>query len=325
MTIPLALNFEAGGDPNLCTLMLDVLSITQAPATIFLAGNWSEQYPELVRRMSAEGHELGNHSYSHPDLTQCSDEQVREELHLTDAVIQQLTGQRANLWFRPPYDAIAARVRQIAIDEGYRLVQRSALDGGHWPGETTPELVQTRSMENAYEGAVLTYHLDSPNTLAVLHHIIESLRAAGFELVRLSDLPSFSERPERRHHFAALEIEPGYLQVLKRHSRAWSMNVTEFGARTNTLTDMPIPLAATYAGGVSLLTSSGVTDWQSASSKDRYLLVLAGAPECFFRTRDDPAVRIRAVGAPGDLILWSKDYEFSTGLSQQSWIVLIFE
>ncbi len=325
MTLPLALSFEAGGDPDTCTLMLDVLSATQTPATIFLAGNWSEQYPELVRRMAADGHELGNHSYTHPDLTHCGDDQVRDELRRTDAAITRLTGQRAFPWFRPPYDALDARVRQIAVEEGYRLVQRSALDGGHWAGETTPALVLSRSIENAYEGAVLTYHLDSPHTLAVLPRVIESLRAAGFSFVRLSELPSVSERPERHPDFAALEIDPGYLQVLQRHSRAWSLNVLEYGARASTLPDLPLPLATTHGGSVSLLTSCGMTAWQPAISRDRYLLILAGAPECFFRTRDEPAPRIRAVGAPGDLILWSKDYEFRTGLSQQSWMVLIFE
>jgi peptidoglycan/xylan/chitin deacetylase (PgdA/CDA1 family) len=321
----IALTFEAGGNPNVCSEMLDVLSIMQTPVTIFLAGNWSEQYPELVRRMSADGHEFGNHSYSHPDLTQCDDEQIREEIRRTDAVITQLTGQRAYPWFRPPYDAIDERIRHIALDEGYQLVQRSAFDGGHWPGETTPELVQSRSLENAYEGAVLTYHLDSPNTLVVLRYIIESLRAADFELVRLSDLPSVTERPERRSHFASLELAPGYLQVLKRLSRAWSMNVVEFGARANAPTDTPLPVAATGSGSLSLLTSNGLTEWQPASKSDRYLLVLAGRPECSFRTRHDSTVRVRAVGSPGDLILWSKDYEFRTALSQHSWIMLIFE
>ena len=325
MSIPVALTFEAGGDPNVCGEILDILNATRTPATIFLAGNWSEQYPELVRRMAADGHELGNHSYTHPDLTQCDDGQVRDELRRTDETITHLMGQRANVWFRPPYDAIDQRVAQLARDEGYRLVQRSALDGGHWPGETTPELVQARSLENAYAGAVLTYHLDSPKTLAVLAAIIADLRAAGYELVRLSDLPSVCERPERRPDFAELEISPGYLQVLKRGSRAWSMNLIEYGARTNAPTDTPIPLAATENGSVSLLTSQGVSDWQPASNRDRYLLVLAGSPECFFRTRDDPNPRIRAVGSPGDMILWSQDYEFNTGISQHSWIMLIIE
>jgi peptidoglycan/xylan/chitin deacetylase (PgdA/CDA1 family) len=325
MTKPIALTFEAGGDPTICNQMLNVLSIMQTTATIFLAGNWSEQYPELVRRMSAEGHEFGNHSYSHPDLTQCDDQQVREELRRTDAIITQLTGQRAFPWFRPPYDAIDERIRQIALDEGYQLVQRSALDGGHWPGETTPELVQSRSLENAFEGAVLTYHLDSPNTLVVLPHVLESLRAADFEFARLSQLPSVSERPERCADFANLEINPGYLQVLKRLSRAWSMNVVEFGARANAPIDIPLPIVATGSSSLSLLTSKGVTEWQPASKSDRYLLVMAGAPECSFRTCDDTTVRVRAVGSPGDLILWSAGYEFRTGLSQQSWIMLIFE
>lgn len=325
MSVPVALNFEAGGDPTVCASMLDILSAARVPATIFLAGNWSEQYPELVRRISSDGHELGNHSYTHPDLTLCPDAQIRDELRRTDEAISRITGERANRWFRPPYDAIDARVAEIARDEGYQLVQRSALDGGHWPGETTPELVRRRSLDNAYAGAVLTYHLDSAKTLAVLSDIIEDLRATGYELVRLADLPSVSERPERHPDFAALELEPGYLQVLKRGSRAWSLNLIEYGARGNAPANTQIPLAADGSERLRLLTAQAVTEWQPASEHDRYLFVVAGTPECFFRTRDDPEARIRAVGAAGDLILWSKDYEFNTGVSQHSWIMLIIE
>lgn len=325
MTRKLALTFEAGGDPAVCGQMLDVLRRAGVPATIFLAGNWSEQYPDLVRRMADEGHEFGNHSYSHNDMTQSSDADVREELRRTDALIQQMTGQRTFPWFRPPYDAIDERVRQVALGEGYRLIQRSAFDGGHYPGETTPELVVSRSLENAYDNAVLTYHLDSLKTLAVLASILERLRSLDFECVRLSDLPDVSERPERREAFAGLDINPGFLQVMKRQSRAWSLNALEYGARVNTPMDIRIPLAATDGGSISLLTGQEATDWTPNGDRDRYLLVLAGSVECCFRTPGDPDVRVRAVGAPGDLILWAKDYEFSTGVSRQSWIVLIFE
>ncbi|MCC6805012.1 MAG: polysaccharide deacetylase family protein [Anaerolineae bacterium] len=328
MTRKLALTFEAGGDPAVCGQMLDVLRRAGVPATIFLAGNWSEQYPELVRRMSSEGHELGNHSYSHPDLTRCGDAAVRDELRRTDAVVQQLTGQRPFPWFRPPYDAIDARVRQIAVSEGYRLVQRSAFDGGHYPGETTPEQVVCRSVENAYPGAVLTYHLDSPKTLAVLASILERLNELGFACVRLSDLPAVSERPERRPEFEALDIAPGYLQVLKRGARAWSLNVTEFGARANTPLDTPVALAATNGSSLSLLTGQDAADWKPGSEHDRYLLVLAGSVECCFRAHDHPDVSVRAVGSPGDLILWANGCELravSSGASAQSWIVLVFE
>ena len=325
-TRQLAITFEAGGDPTACGQMLDILSQTGVPATIFLWGHWSEQYPELVRRISECGHEFGNHSYTHPDLTQCDDEQVRDELRRTDALAVSLTGQHTIPWLRPPYDAVDERVRQIAILEGYQLVQRSALDGGHYPpGAATPALVRSRSLEHAYEGAVLTYHLDSPLTVSVLADIIGDLRAAGYELVRLSELPLVSERPERLPDFASLAATPGYLQVLRRGAPAWSLNVLEYGARVSAPLGSPVPLVNSGSSPVSILTSSGGEEVQPAGGRDRYLLVMAGRVECWFHPRGDPVPRVRAVGCPGDLILWAKDVELRTGASPQAWIVLIFE
>ncbi|HVU14108.1 MAG TPA: polysaccharide deacetylase family protein [Phototrophicaceae bacterium] len=323
MSKHVALNFEVGGDPQVCGQMLDILSATATPVTLFLPGNWSEQYPELVRRMSADGHEFGNHSYTHPDLTQMDDDEIRAELQRTDDLVQQLTGRRAFPWFRPPYDAVDAHVIGVAHEQGYRLIQRNAVDGGHWPGETTPERVLKRSLENAYDGAVITYHLDSLKTLAVLRQIIEQLGAADVQFVTLSALPSVEERPERREDFAGLEIEPGYLQVLKRGARAWSMNVLEFGARVNSTAASPLALIETDRWSASVF--GGRLAAQPAAERDRYLFVLAGMVECLFRTRDDPEICVRALGRPGDCILWPRGCEFEIGAQSQHWMALVFE
>lgn len=321
----IALTFEAGGDPVVCGQMLDVLRAAGTPATIFLAGSWSDQYPELVRRMADDGHEFGNHSYTHPDLTQVSDDDVHQELYRTDEAVTRLAARRAFPWFRPPYDAVDARVSRIAREEGYRLIQRNAVDGGHWNGETTPESVLSRTLDNAYDGAVITYHLDSPKTLAVLAQVIERLREAGYRLVCLSELPTVSERPERHPDFVTLDIDPGYMQVFKRGARAWSMNVLEFGARANCPTDSPIRLVENMGtGAAALWTGTSAGDWQPAADHDRHLLVLAGEVECTFRARGDPAVLIRVVGRPGDFVLWSQDYELRTE-AHEHWLALIFE
>ncbi len=192
----MALTFEAGGDPVVAGQVLDVLRDMRTIATIFLDGAWSARFPDLVRRMAAEGHELGNHAYNHPDLTLLDDEAVREELRRTDQLARELTGQPAHPWLRPPFGTFDDRIRQLAAADGYRIVQRFAVDGAHWPGETTPESVLNRTLDLSADGAVIAFHLNSPITLQALPTIIERLRSAGYVFVRLSDLPGIHERAE---------------------------------------------------------------------------------------------------------------------------------
>lgn len=320
----MALTFEAGGDPSIAGRVLNVLRESAARATIFLDGAWSAQNADLVKRMSAEGHELGNHAYTHPDLTRIGDEEVREELRRTDALAQQLTGQRAHPWLRPPFGAFDARVRLLAAADGYRIVQRDAVDGGHWPGDNTPDSVLKRTLENAAPGAVIAYHLSSPLTLEALPAIIRDLRAAGYGLVRLSDLAHVTERAERHTDFAGVKVEPGYLQVMQRGARVWSLNLLEYGARANRPDGKREVIAQTDEATISL-TMGVELDWQPASSVDRYLLVVAGALECTFRPAGEESPVARAVGRPYDLILWAAGCEarITPFGDSRRWIVMI--
>lgn len=194
----LALTFETGGDRSATEQNLAVLVDQQIRCTIFLYGGWSVQYSDVIRRMAANGHELGNHTYTHPDLTQCPDEQVLDELQRTDELAQRLTGQRAFPWFRPPFGTMDERVRRIVTGLGYRIVQRNAVDGSHWPGETTPAAILARCVGAAADNAVLTFHLGSTLTRQTLPAVIDALGTAGFAFVSLSELPVVSEYPESK-------------------------------------------------------------------------------------------------------------------------------
>lgn len=184
-----ALAFEAGGDPAGCARMLAALREAGVAATIFLDGRWAEMNPALVETMVADGHELGNHAYSHPDLTRLEDEEIARELSRTEALALTLTGRSTKPWFRPPFQQFDDRVRRVAAKEGFRCLSRDALDGGSYPGPSTPEAILRRSVERVGDGAVLTYHLHNPDTARVLPEIIARLRGAGARPVRLSELP----------------------------------------------------------------------------------------------------------------------------------------
>jgi peptidoglycan/xylan/chitin deacetylase (PgdA/CDA1 family) len=323
----LVLSFEAGGDPAVAGQMLDVLRREQVRASIFLLGNWAEAHPELVRRMAADGHQFGNHSYSHPDLTRLEADQIREELAATDALVKKICGQSAIPWLRPPYGAVNERLRHVAAEAGYRLILRDALDGGHWPGETTPDSILQRTLDNAYHGAVLTYHINNPMTVQVLADIIQQLRALGTDFVDFSDLPAVTEYAERHSDFSEIHLEPGYLQVMLANTRAWSMDVLEYGTRKTTPTRQPVRIAGTDRYTVNLV--SGTMDENpltlTASAGDRHLLIIHGAAEYLFRGPDDAADRLRVVARPGYLALWPKTYELCIEAVSQYWLLLILE
>jgi peptidoglycan-N-acetylglucosamine deacetylase len=304
----IALTFESNGLAAIARQMLDVLWAYGISVTVFLDGRWGAENPRLVKRMAAEGHEIANHTYTHPDLTQLDEDGIRDELQRTEALIERLTGQSAGCWLRPPYGAVNECVRRVVVEHGYQIVQRNAVDGGHWPGETTPERIIKRSLEYAADGAVLAYHLGSPLTLAALPALIRHLCADGYRLVRLCDLPDVSERPAVHPAFADLAVEPGYLQVLTNTARAWSMNLTEFGAWANQKQDAPVPVIETERWTLAVITGT-VVDWQPARRQDRYFAVLHGEAICEFRADEGEVICSRAIARAGDIVLWAGGYE----------------
>lgn len=99
----IALTFDDGPDPRFTPQVLDVLQEYNVPATFFVMGRRAERFPDLVTRMAAEGHVIGNHSYSHPNFVVEDDVALREqEVRQTEAIIQNLVGYRPR-FFRAPY------------------------------------------------------------------------------------------------------------------------------------------------------------------------------------------------------------------------------
>lgn len=325
-TSQIALTFEAGGDVKVAAQMLDLLRDAGIRTTIFLHGAWARSCPELIKRMVIEGHELGNHTYTHPNLTLLEDEQIREELHRTTDLAQQLTGRPAHPWLRPPFGAINERVREVAVAEGYQIILRNAVDGGHWPGRTTEATIARRTLENSYDGTVIAYHLSSVETVRAMPKILEEFREAGCKLVPLSDLPTASEWPARHPDFADLAVEPGYLQVEQPSARAWSMNLLEYGTRASHEPGTVARLTETDYGVTQLQVGQGEEGWQAAANEDRHLLVVAGAVQCRFRPAGEDHVAIRALARQQDFILWPAGYEMQLAAGddvRRRWIILV--
>jgi peptidoglycan/xylan/chitin deacetylase (PgdA/CDA1 family) len=182
-----ALTFDAGAGARNTPPILDALKAAGLRVTMFLTGRWVEQNPDLVRRIVADGHELANHSYSHPSFTRLTPDAMVQEIERTEELVQQLTGHTTRPWFRPPFGARDARVLAVVRSLGYYSVYWT-LDSGDWRTDYSAADVLNLVSTRASGGAIVVLHLDSPQTAQVLPQIIQRLQARGLQIVTLSQL-----------------------------------------------------------------------------------------------------------------------------------------
>ena len=190
-----AISFDDGPDPQWTPKILDILKATGVKASFFLVGSNIESHPGIARRILAEGHEIGIHTYTHPNLATVSRERAFLELNATERLIETITG-RSTLLFRPPYNsdsrpqsnAELAAV-QIAQDLGY-LTVTDTIDPEDWrsPGA---EVILQRIKDSRTAGNIILLHDAGGNredTVKALPHIIDYLHARGDRIVPLSTL-----------------------------------------------------------------------------------------------------------------------------------------
>ncbi len=198
-----AISFDDGPDPDNTPQILDILKQKHATATFFVIGSNANQYLGLLKREYDEGHEIGNHTYTHPKFDDVSRGQLEVELNLTERLFASTLGVKT-LFFRPPYGIdhqpeTAGEVASLPIPQsmGYVLVG-ARIDPHDWgePGGIPPapakEIVQ-RVLEQAQDGDgnIILLHDgggDRSHTIEALPQIIDGLRAAGFEIVPTSEL-----------------------------------------------------------------------------------------------------------------------------------------
>lgn len=179
-----ALTFDDG--PNKHTpIVLNALADKQAPATFFLLGQQVKQNPELVQRIFDEGHDIGGHSWNHPDLTKLEPEDLETQMKRTRNEIRNVTGYD-HLWERPPYGAVNDDVLKTYADLGYTAVLWS-VDPEDWRDRDS-KIVKKRVVEQARQNSIILLHDIHPTTGEAVAEIIDGLRAEGYTLVRLSDV-----------------------------------------------------------------------------------------------------------------------------------------
>lgn len=181
----IALTFDAGASAEPLPRILAALRQAGVRSTFFLTGAWATENPDGVKAIIAAGHEIANHSNTHPDFTTISDTQIIQELQITEEIIQKITGRTTKPYFRPPFGARDKRVLEAAWSAGYRAVYWTT-DSGDWREDATVDGVVSTILKNAANGAIFIEHVGSPQTAEGLPRIIAGLREKGYELVPLS-------------------------------------------------------------------------------------------------------------------------------------------
>ncbi|WP_054973112.1 polysaccharide deacetylase family protein [Paenibacillus sp. A3] len=186
-----ALTFDDGPDAKYTVKILDILKKHKAKATFFVVGYQAEKHPDVLSRIVKEGHALGNHTWSHKDLTKLSGQQIENELVKLNKVIQNATGEFPK-YVRTPYGAVSKKVTEAIEQNGQHNVLWN-VDTRDWAG-ATPENMLKNVKANLKPGGIILMHSfggkkgDLSNTIELLPKMIEELQEEGYSFVTVDEL-----------------------------------------------------------------------------------------------------------------------------------------
>jgi peptidoglycan-N-acetylglucosamine deacetylase len=213
----IAMTFDDGPSPETTPRLLDILKQRNIKATFFMIGQNAERNPAIVKRILAEGHEIGNHSWTHPQLSKLSDDRVTEEINKTQNAIKDASGYIPVL-LRPPYGAITARQKEWIEKQFGLSVIIWSVDPFDWkrPGAS---VIEQRILAGARPGAIVLSHDIHKQTVDAMPATLDALAAKGFKFVTVSQLiamnkpkssptPSPQSRPSGSPHASPTKKHP---------------------------------------------------------------------------------------------------------------------
>lgn len=183
----IALSFDAAWGNDDTGRILEVLKKHNVKVTFFMTGGWVESYPEDVRAILADGHDLGNHSENHKDMPALSDSQQTEELMKVHNKVKELTGYEMFL-FRPPYGSYNNNLITNAKKCGYYTIQWD-VDSLDWKNYGVDSIIKTVTRhKHLGNGSIILCHNGAKYTADALDEMISTLKDAGYEFVPISEL-----------------------------------------------------------------------------------------------------------------------------------------
>ena len=183
----IALTFDAAWGNEDTADLLSILARNQIHATFFLTGSWVDAYPDDVKAIAAAGHDIGNHSQTHPEMSTLSKEQIRDELMQVHKNVKELTGQNM-CFFRPPYGDYNNLLIQTATECGYLSIQWD-IDSLDWKDYGVQSIIDRTALNpELSNGSIILMHNGAKYTKDALERVITGLQDKGYEIVPISQL-----------------------------------------------------------------------------------------------------------------------------------------
>lgn len=201
----IAMTFDDGPHASNTPRLLDMLKARNIRATFFTVGSRTVTYPGIMRRIIADGHELANHTWTHPKLSSLSDNAVRSELKRAHSALVNLGV--APRMYRPPYGAITARQKQWIMNEfGYPTIQWS-VDPEDWRTKSAA-LTRSRILNQTRPGAIILVHDIHVSSIDAMPGTLDGLLAKGFRFVKVSELMEMGNRPRGAPNLPVAQSTP---------------------------------------------------------------------------------------------------------------------
>lgn len=180
-----AISFDAAWGNEDTGDLIKILEKYNVKTTFFVVGAWVDKFPESVKQLSDAGHEVMNHSDTHPHMTKLSKEDMLKELNMCNDKIEKITGRRPTL-FRPPYGDYSNDVVSTVRENGMYTIQWDT-DSLDWKDLSEDQIIR-RVTENVSPGSIVLFHNAAKNTPQALPSILEKLINDGYKIVPVSQL-----------------------------------------------------------------------------------------------------------------------------------------
>ena len=181
----ISISFDAAWGNEDTGKLIEILEKYNVKTTFFVVGGWVDKYPESVKQLSDAGHEIMNHSDTHPHMTQISEDKMREEVQKCDDKIQSITGTKPIL-FRAPYGDYDNKVVQTMRETGHYTIQWD-VDSLDWKNLLPNEICE-RVIKRVKPGSIVLFHNAALHTPEALPTILETLQKDGYKIVPVSEL-----------------------------------------------------------------------------------------------------------------------------------------
>ncbi len=185
----LALTFDDGPHHTNTREILDILRREGAKATFFVVGSRAETYPDIITRMSAEGHDVGNHTWEHRSLTRSSKSEALASLQRTSDLISGLTAKPCVI-VRPPFGQTSQKAKEMLHSQGWHEILWDS-DSRDWENKN-PERILYRVMKSAGPGSIVLFHDIHPGAAVMLPTMIRAYKAHGYRFITISQLIAMS-------------------------------------------------------------------------------------------------------------------------------------